>query len=316
MLPRTFALAAQQINLIAVTAIASTLSIGFVAIFAYSQDIYYVPVGVVALPLSLAVFPSLSRFFAQHQLAEFKECLFSSLRKTLIFIVPLAVLMFVLRAQLVRLIFGTLGPGNFDWTATRLTAACVGVFSIAILAQGLLPLLSRAFFSWADTKTPTLITIATVALNIILCFTFVWLLHPGASNFLYSGLAAFLKLSEMENISIIGLALAFSLSSLFQLGLTLFFLNKKIKIFEKSLCQFLRAVLLASILAGFFAYITLYFLNNFVATNAVLGLSLQAAVAGLVGVAVYILLGFLLKLPELQSLKSNVINILSKKREP
>lgn len=303
MVPRVFALASQQINLMVVTAIASTLSIGFVAIFAYSQDIYYLPIGIVALPLALAAFPSLSRFFAGSQKDEFENCFFSTLRQTLLFIVPLAVLMFILRAQLVRLIFGTLGPGRFDWTATRLTAASVGVFSIAILAQGLLPLLCRAFFARGDTKTPTFITIGTVLLNIILCFTFVRLLTPGADNLLYKGLTASLKLSGMENISIIGLALAFSLSSIFQLGLSLFFLNKKLKLFEKSFWQFLKAVFLASILSGLFTYSALYFLDNFVATQTALGLFLQTTTAAFVAAAVYILLGFLFKLQELQSLK-------------
>lgn len=307
MLPRTFALAAQQISLIAVTAIASTLSTGFVAIFAYSQDIYYLPIGIVSLPLALAVFPRLSRLFSHSQKDEFENCFFSALRKTLLFIVPVAVLMFILRAQLVRLIFGTLGPGHFDWTATKLTAACLGVFSLAILAQGLLPLLCRAFFAQGDTKTPTFVTISTVILNIILCFTFVWLLAPGAHNLLYKGLTGFLKLSGMENISIIGLALAFSLSSLFQLALALFFLNKKLNLFEGSMGQFLKAVLLASMLSGLSTYSVLYFLNNFVATETVLGLFLQTATAGFVGISVYILFGFLFKLAELQALKTALL---------
>ena len=76
-----------------------------------------------------------------------------------------AIFLFLLRAQIVRLILGT---GRFDWTDTRLTAACLGVFSFGLFAASLIPLLVRAFFSFQDTKTPVLISVGAIVLNIVL----------------------------------------------------------------------------------------------------------------------------------------------------
>ena len=57
---------------------------------------------------------------------EKKEILlkFSSVFRQIVFlIVPISAISFILRAHLVRVVFGA---GRFDWSATKLTAACFG----------------------------------------------------------------------------------------------------------------------------------------------------------------------------------------------
>jgi len=224
MVPRVFGVAAQQINLIVITAIASTVTAGSIAIFNISNNFQNLPVGIIGASFAVAIFPALSRFIAENQKKEFLENFSSIFRQVLFFIIPTSILIFLLRNPIIEIIYRT---GKFGLEDVQLTSACLGIFAFSIFAQSLIPLLARAFFSLQDTKTPTLITLFAVFLNIILCFSFVWLLKsPNPfSNFLIE----FFSLFRNENTSLLGLPLAFSISAIFQFALLYFSFKQKIK---------------------------------------------------------------------------------------
>jgi len=224
MVPRVFGVAAQQINLIVITAIASTITMGSIAIFSISNNFQSLPVGIIGASFAVAIFPTLSRFFAENQKKEFLENLSAIFRQILFFIIPISILIFLLRNQVVGIIYQT---GKFGLEDVQLTSACLGIFAFSIFAQSLIPLLARAFFSLQDTKTPTLITISTVFLNIILSFSFVWLLK--FPNIFSNSLIEFFSLFRNENTPLLGLPLAFSISAIFQFIFLYLTLKQKIK---------------------------------------------------------------------------------------
>jgi len=305
MVPRVFAVAAQQINLIVITAIASTI-LGAISIFNFANALYSFPVGIIGTSFAIAVFPTLSRTWANGQKKEYFENFSLTFRQIIFLIIPVSLLMFILRAQIVRLIYGTFWPGKFDWVATRLTAASLGIFSISILASALIPFLYRAFFSFQDTKTPTSIAIFSIILNIILTFSFVHLLK--FQNFFTTFFVNLLKLKDIPEIAVIGLPLAFSLANIFQFILLLIFLHKKIGDFgKKETFTSLKKIILASIFLVIFTYSSLYFLANFVNTRTVFGLLIQTTFAGLIGGISYILITLFLKSPELKTIKSSIL---------
>lgn len=224
MVPRVFGVAAQQINLIVITAIASTITAGSIAIFSISNNFQSLPVGIIGASFAVAIFPTLSRFFAENQKKEFLENFSSIFRQILFFVIPVSVLIFLLRTPIITFIYKT---GKFTLSDVQLTSACLGIFALSIFAQSLIPLLARAFFSLQDTKTPTLITFSAVSLNIILCFSFVWLLK--SPNIFSNSLIEFFSLFRNENTSLLGLPLAFSISAIFQFILLYFSFKQKIK---------------------------------------------------------------------------------------
>jgi len=224
MVPRVFGVAAQQINLIVITAIASTITAGSIAIFSISNNFQSLPVGIIGASFAVAIFPALSRFFAENQKKEFLENFSSIFRQILFFVIPVSVLIFLLRTPIITFIYKT---GKFTLSDVQLTSACLGIFALSIFAQSLIPLLARAFFSLQDTKTPTLITFWAVSLNIILCFSFVWLLK--SPNIFSNSLIEFFSLLRNENTSLLGLPLAFSISAIFQFILLYFSFKQKIK---------------------------------------------------------------------------------------
>lgn len=314
MIPRSFAIAAQQINLIVITAIASTI-VGGIAIFNYANDLHYFPIGIIGIPFALAVFPALSRNWAKGQKEKFLEIFSSVFRQIVFLIIPISVLIFILRAQLVRLVLGTLGPGNFDWSDTRLTAASLGLFSIGILASALIPFISRAFFSFQDTKTPTLIAVASVVINIILSFSLIWLLKY--SSYFQILMSDILKLKGIENISIVGLPLAFSLAAIFQFFFLLTFLNKKIDGLKgKEIFSSFAKVFVTSLFMGFIVYFSLRFLDKFFIIEKVWGLLIQTVLAGLLGVLLYFAIAFIFKFPELTAIVDSFKKQFQKKIAP
>jgi putative peptidoglycan lipid II flippase len=223
MIPRVFAVAAQQINLIVIVSIASIISAGSIAIFNFSNNLQGLPIGVIGASFAVAIFPSLSRAWAQNQKEEFARNFSKVFRQVLFLTIPVSILIFIFRNLIVKIILET---GQFSAIDTKLTATCLGLFAFSIFAQSLIPLLSRAFFSWQDTKTPTLVTIFSVVLNIVLAFSFIQLLNsPNLfSNFIENSF----HVQGIKNISVIGLPLAFSISAIFQFILLFTLFKKKI----------------------------------------------------------------------------------------
>jgi len=302
MLPRVAGTAAFQINLIVVTAIASTLTAGSIAVFNFANNLQHFPIGIIGASFAVAAFPSLSRAWVNGARQQFVGHFSLALRQIIFLIVPISALMFLLRAQIVRLILGT---GQFGWADTRLTAASLGIFCIGIFAASLVPFLARVFYSFQNTKTPVAISLASMGLNVCLSFLFVHLLsiEGGFRNFFIS----FLKLEGIGNIAVIGLPLAMSVAAIFQFLFLLFFLRRemgKINLMEQ--LRSLKKVILATMLMATVTYLALWAAAPFVDMNTVLGLFLQTVFAVLAGLLTYLLSAHFLRLPEIKSICSSV----------
>ena len=311
MVPRSLAVGAQQINLIIITAIASTLITGSIAIFNFANNLYYLPIGIVGISFAIASFPTLSKAWASNQKEEFFKNFSSVFRQILFLIIPATILIFLLRAQLVRVVLGSLGPGKFGWSATRLTAACLGIFSIGIFASALIPFICRAFFSFKDTKTPTLVAGVGVSLNIFLSFYLTWLLK--FPSFLQVFVINTLKLQGIKDISVTGLPLAFSIAVIFQFILLLVFLYKKIGDFRiREIFYSFEKILVATAFMGIFTYWTLHFVANLVDMQAFLGVFFQGILAGVGGILVYLLFSLALRSSELKIIKLAILKQFTK----
>ena len=309
-IPRSLGLAASQINVIVMTAIASTLVSGSIAIFNLANNLIYIPVGLIAVPFSTAAFPILSLKFFENSKKEFLEKFSSTFSQILFLMIPFSFLFFILRAQIVRIV---LGVGHFGWLDTRLTAACLGLFSIGIFAQGLILLISKTFYAVQNTKIPALISIASVILNVILSVSFVWLLK--FPNIFQQITQSFLKLGDLKNIEVIGLPLAISVSGIFQFILLLLFLYREIGDFRlKELWASLSKIILASIVMVAVVYLAMQAVSLKLNTQTFLGVFLEALFAGATGVIVYLLLTFFLGSPEIKIIKSSISEQFARKQ--
>jgi putative peptidoglycan lipid II flippase len=311
MIPRTVGAAAYHLNLIVITAIASTLTAGSIAVFNFSNNLQYFPIGIIGASFAIAAFPALSRTWAAGQKDEFSETFSSTFRQILFLIIPVSLLIFILRAQIVRVILGT---GEFGWSETRLTAASLGLFCLGIFAYAFIPFLARVFYSFQDTRTPVVIGLVSMLLNVVLSFLFVSLLScPNAFQEFMTGV---LKLEGIRGLSVIGLPLALSISGIFQFSLLLCFLKKKTQDLRfREIWDSAGRVLLTSLFMAGASYLTLRLGNVFLDTNTFLGIFFQAIIAGAIGIAVYAAFNFLLKSPELKAIKYSFLKQFKKTNE-
>ena len=171
--------------------------------FTFASNLQQFPLGLLGIPFAVAVFPALAKSSAALQREEFLGKFWQTFKRILYLVVPLSFLIFIFRSQIVNIIYhyGKIGESS----ALQLISTSLGLFSLGIFATCLIPLVLRAFFALQDTKTPTIIAIFAMFLNIILCLIFVRIFN-----------------------SVIGLPLAFSIDSILQLLFLVYFLNRKI----------------------------------------------------------------------------------------
>lgn len=295
MAPRTFSLLSVQINLWVVTAFASLLSSGSIGIFYLADNIQYLPVGIFGSSLAIALFPTLAKAEASNNKEDFFVQFSEGFRFIFFLTFPMGALFFLLRAHIVRVV---LGAGNFGWLDTRLTAAALGLFACSIFAQSLQPLLNRAFFSLKDTKTVTLLTIFFVIVNGALSALFIRFVHSGM------WLAHWLHVSDLSDVRILGLPLAYSLAAVAQLALSAWFLKMKTKIEFKGIAKSMAKVVVATVCSIPIVYFVLYGLAEFIPTNTFLGILFQGFIAGCVGIALFLFSAILLRSEEMLLLKT------------
>lgn len=272
MLPRTFGLAISQINQMINTVIGSTLPVGSVAIFNAANNLQSVPIGIFAIPLSLAYFPIFAEAWVKQDIPQLVKHFSQAFRRLLFIAIPAAVFIVLLRAHIVRLV---LGAGQFDWEATILTARTLSWFALSLFAQCLIPLLARVFYSLQDTKTPVIISIMSLAANVFLAFPL------------------------SQRLGIAGLALAFTIASIVNILLLWLWLRQRLgDLDDRVIMHSTLLISLIAITAGWALYATLYWLALYVDTRTGVGLMIQAGGAGVVGLTVYLGLARLLGLEE------------------
>ena len=285
-LPRVLGLDISYVNLIIVSVVGSTLVSGTISAFNFANNIQAVPLGIFAFSTTLAVFPVLSEQFAKKQFNEFINTFNRAFVRILFFIIPLAVLMLLLRAHIVRLL---LGYGACDWTCTITTFDALGILSISLVAQSLVPLLSRAFYARQNTKFPLFISLAAMTTNAILSY----------------------QLSF--GLGIIGIALGFVIASILQLTLLMIYLHKHIQrdltnhqVVRQSdyyIVSSSTKILICALAGGLVAYGSLYAIALIVDTHTVLGIFVQAAVASSLAIFTYLVIAIRFGIPEAISIR-------------
>lgn len=304
MLPRVASLSANQINLIVITAFASTMAVGSVAIFNLANNLYWVVIGVAGVSFAMAAMPTLSDNFAKGEMEEYHSNFSSSFRQMLFLIIPLSLLFFLLRAQIVRVV---LGAGKFDWNDTRLTAACLGVFCFGIFACALNLLFVRSFCAMHDTKTPAIMETLAVVVNILLDFIFIYLFKN--SFWMNKIFSKFLSLEGVAHIEIIALPLAFIIGDIVNLILFIWIFAKKTKSFRgKEIFSSFARISLAALFMGGIVYNVLYCVEKILNTHTFVGIFLQGLIAGGIGILVYLGMCYALNVREIKGLVRKLKN--------
>ncbi len=273
MLPRVFGLAAQQANLLIVTIIGSTLLAGSIAAFHLANNAQYIPIGIFGIAFAQAAFPTLAEFAAKKQHKEFRQTLTKSFRYIMFFVIPLSALFYLLRAEIIRVLFG---DGVFDWDDTGITFETFGFLVISIFAQATIPLLTRAFYAQQNTKIPVIVSVISIVVNVLLAF----------------------PLANMMGVA--GLALAFSISSIVQLAALLGVLHHQLDGFEdKVVLMSMSKIVIATLAAAGVAQVLKTPIGSAVDTHTFIGIAIKLVGVFAGGLITYVIVCMALKSEEL-----------------
>ncbi|HYU65044.1 MAG TPA: lipid II flippase MurJ, partial [Candidatus Paceibacterota bacterium] len=176
MIPRTLGLGAYSIESAVTNAIASTLGAGSITVFNFANNIQFVPIAVLGVSVATAVFPRLSSHASSQEFEAFWSRLKEALGRTLMIVGSVAVLVFLFRELIIKIIFQT---GAFRGGDVHATAQILGIFMFGVVAQSLIPIMSRAFYALQNTRTPVMISVLAIAVNISLALLFTFRFHFG-----------------------------------------------------------------------------------------------------------------------------------------
>ncbi|MCX6755078.1 MAG: murein biosynthesis integral membrane protein MurJ [Candidatus Nomurabacteria bacterium] len=296
-LPRTLGLSANSMALIIIVSFASFLTAGSISIFTFANNLQTIPQGLIGISYAVAAFPLLARAYASENKSDFKKHLRTSARAIIFWTLPITVLFIVLRAQIVRVVLGT---GSFSWESTRLVAASLALFSLSILAQSMISLLSRAYYATGETKRPLIINVACSGFIILLSYVLIHIFNnfPFFRYFIES----MFKVTDIPGTAILMLPLAYSLGTILNFVLHWVSVRKDFMEGETFIFKSFFQSLGASFFIGGSAYITLYILSPIFGTTTFIGVFLQGFLSGFVGIIVGGFVLYLLKNEELKEL--------------
>jgi len=276
--PRSLGLGLNQIILIFITASASLLSAGSIAVFNLSFNLQSVPLAVIGMSYSVAAFPTLAKLFVNNKKKEFLEQTAVAVRQIIFWSIAASALIIILRAQIVRIVFGS---GNFSWQDTRLTAAAMAIFSFSITAQSIIVVFTRAFYASGKTWKPIMINVMSAVFIIGLTPVFISLIKN--HYFLSSFFEIALRVGGVSGADMLVLPLAYSLGMIIN-SVLLFLLFQK-EFGDVWICarKTFFEVLGASLLMGVVAYFALNFLDNIFDINTFGGIFAQGGLSALAG---------------------------------
>jgi len=168
--PRLVELSFLQVGKSVELFLASLISTAAYTYFTFASSLQLLPIGLFGTSIAKASLPALAYQAARQDRDRFKETFLASFNEILFLVIPCSVFLVVLRVPAVRLVFGA---ARFTWASTVETGYTLSAFSLAIVAQALIYLLTRAFYALHDTVTPVKISIGSIFLNILFSVLFV-----------------------------------------------------------------------------------------------------------------------------------------------
>ncbi len=242
-----------QVQNIVETNLASSQALGgatAVANYNTAYVLHTAPILLIGTAISTAVFPRLSGRLSQGRPDLFRQDFLRTLRLIIWITVPVVVVGFFGRGYLARLIFSRI--------SSRDIAIIFGALCVAIFFRTIFALVSRWFYAQKDTRTPLLVSVFVIGLNVILAYT----------------------LSRPSAYGVVGLALAQSIvaaTEVFILGAIM--LKRDRKLFDAEFCSGILKIISVTGFTLLVGYIAVQFLPLMTADKGTVLLYKLSAIA-------------------------------------
>jgi putative peptidoglycan lipid II flippase len=136
-----------------------------------AQFMYQFQLGVFAIALATAIFPTLGREAINPQGEGFKRALRQGIEGSLFIGLPASIGMILVATPAVRLLFE---GGRFSANSAAWVAQSTAIYSSAIWAFSMLHIINRGFYSIHDAKTPLRWTVYNLLINLVIELPLLW----------------------------------------------------------------------------------------------------------------------------------------------
>jgi putative peptidoglycan lipid II flippase len=159
------------------------------------------PQAVVAQSVATAAFPTFADQYSRGQLPQLRSSLAATIRSILFIAIPASIGLLVLCKPIIQLVFER---GQFTEESSALVAAALGAYALGLIGHSGVEILVRAFYALHDTKTPVLLGILSLIINLII------------------------SLSLINVLGVTGLALANTIAALVEMVLLIVMIRKRL----------------------------------------------------------------------------------------
>jgi putative peptidoglycan lipid II flippase len=238
------------------------------------------PLGLVAVAVSTAVLPSLSRLASSADMARFRRTLGMGLRVVILLIVPATAGLLILATPVVALLFE---HGAFKPYDTVRTVQALRLYLIGLPFAAIDQLLIFAFYARKDTRTPVLVGVLGVLTYLIVALT---LITP---------------------LGMLGLVLANSIQLSSHALIMLYLAHRYFDgLRDQGLGKSAAKVLIASAVTGVAVLITIPWLTRLAAVSATWGELLVVLSGGCLGLLIYGIMTWMLRVEDVTYLRKMV----------
>ena len=195
--PMLVGVAVGQINTFVDRALATTLGDGKLAALNYASKLNDFVMALFVTSIITVIYPKLSKMSNNANKDGFINMIVKSSNCIILLVLPISIGAIILAEPIVRILFQR---GAFDATSTNMTSMALRLYSLGLLAMGIRDILTRAFYSFSDTKTPMINSSLALVINIILNFI---LIKP----FGYAGLAISTSIASIITVILLFISL-------------------------------------------------------------------------------------------------------------
>ena len=187
--PGTLGLAAVQINVFVNTYLASSQEQGAVSWLNAAFRLMYLPIGLFGVSIATAALPDIARRANAGDVQGMRGTISGALRMMLMLNVPATIGLIALAHPIVSLL---LERGRFTPHDTAATAAALMFYAPGLLGYSAVKIASPSFYSLRDSRTPVVVSVASVLVNLAINLMLVRLMG-------YRGLALGTALAALFN---------------------------------------------------------------------------------------------------------------------
>jgi putative peptidoglycan lipid II flippase len=187
-----------EVNIIISRSYATYYDEGMLTLLNNANRTWQLPLGIFAQSIGIAILPTLSEQFAGNNTDDFKKILYKGLRVVYILSLPTSFLMMILNNDIIRVMFKW---GSFTESQVFYGGMCLLGYSVALVFASMIALMTRAFYSIQDSRTPLISGLIGIVSNYL--FNWIFRNHTGMD---IAGTALAYSVSSAINMFVIMLA--------------------------------------------------------------------------------------------------------------